>query len=186
MAVMSSAASLRTFTDLPLGLVSRKKRRPALVDINAVTADLVKIFEPHLAAGEITVETELAESSPVVRTTVAAVEAILANLLANAAYAFTVPTSDPRESRIILIRTTASDQLVIVSVLDNGPGIDTDRIPLNDIWLPGQTTREGGTGLGLTIVRDVVNDLDGSVHAKAEGELGGAEFHIELPRVIAE
>ena len=64
-------------------------------------------------------------------------------------------------------------------VLDNGPGIR--HLTLDEIWLPGRTTVAGGTGLGLTIVRDSVTDLGGSVRAVASGELGGAEFIIELP-----
>jgi signal transduction histidine kinase len=182
-ALISSAASLRTFTDLPLGLVSRRKRRPAIVDVNSVVAGLLDIFQPHLTAAGIAVDTQLGESAPKIRASVAAVEAIVANLLANAAYAFTVPTGRREEERIIIVRTTTTDQLVEISVLDNGPGIDLARIHLDDIWLPGKTTREGGTGLGLTIVRDVVSDLDGQIHAKATGELGGAEFSIEMPLV---
>lgn len=184
--VMSSAASLRTFTDLPLGLISRRKRKFRLVDLNAVIIELLQVFRPHLASTGIAIETELTDIAPTVRTTVAAIEAIVANLLANAAYAFTVPTSEPRETRMILVQTRASEQLATISVYDNGPGIDTEQIALEDIWLPGNTTREGGTGLGLTIARDVANDLGGSTYARAVGELGGAEFHIELPRAHAQ
>jgi signal transduction histidine kinase len=180
--VKASAASLRTFTDLPLGLVSRRKRKPRVVDLNSAIVELLEIFRPHLASAEVVIETELADSAPTVRTTVSAIEAIVANLLANAAYAFTVPRAEPIEDRTILIQTSISDHLVTISVFDNGPGIDTAKIALEDIWLPGNTTRENGTGLGLTIVRDVANDLGGSTYAKAVGELGGAEFHIELPR----
>jgi C4-dicarboxylate-specific signal transduction histidine kinase len=52
---------------------------------------------------------------------------------------------------------------------------------MNDIWLPGQTRRPNGTGLGLTIVRDAVHDLGGKASAIAHGELGGASFIVELP-----
>jgi C4-dicarboxylate-specific signal transduction histidine kinase len=57
-------------------------------------------------------------------------------------------------------------------------------VAIDDIWLPGRTTREDGTGLGLTIVKDVTRDMRGEVSAKAEGELGGAEFTVELPRAL--
>lgn len=64
-------------------------------------------------------------------------------------------------------------------MLDNGPGIRG--INVSDIWLPGETTYPNGTGLGLTIVRDTVQDLGGSVDAVGQGELGGAEIIIQLP-----
>ena len=63
--------------------------------------------------------------------------------------------------------------------MDNGPGIEG--ISVEDVWLPGKTTTEKGTGLGLTIVRDVVLDLNGSVDAVAHGELGGGKFIVTLP-----
>ena len=70
-----------------------------------------------------------------------------------------------------------------IRVIDNGPGIEG--IGKNDIWLPGQTTRPNGTGLGLTIVHDTVKDLAGDVDIIEHGEMGGAEFIIKLPIIGA-
>ena len=66
-----------------------------------------------------------------------------------------------------------------LKVLDNGLGIKD--IELDKIWLPGMTTTPSGTGFGLTIVKDSVKDIRGKVRAIANGELGGAEFAVELP-----
>ena len=63
--------------------------------------------------------------------------------------------------------------------MDNGPGIDG--ISIKDLWLPGQTTNSNGTGLGMTIVKDAVEDLNGTVEVIAKGEMGGAEIRITLP-----
>ena len=63
---------------------------------------------------------------------------------------------------------------------DSGPGIEEG---LGEtIWLPGITVDEDGTGFGLTIVRDTVAQLGGRIGSVSRGELGGAEFMIELPR----
>ncbi len=64
---------------------------------------------------------------------------------------------------------------------DNGPGIRG--LDLKEIWLPGQTTTPGGTGLGLTIVRDAVLELGGDVIARSSGPLGGAEFQVVFPLI---
>ncbi len=70
-------------------------------------------------------------------------------------------------------------KLIQLTVMDNGPGI-RDLSP-DDVWLPGKTTTREGTGLGLTVVKDVVTELGGRVHAVSQGDLGGAEFIIDLP-----
>ena len=72
---------------------------------------------------------------------------------------------------------------MLLRVLDNGPAIDG--LSINDIWLPGQSTTPEGTGLGLTIAKDAVTELGGTIEAKARGELGGAEFIVELPLLEA-
>lgn len=107
----------------------------------------------------------------------AAVDAIVTNLITNTINAFRQQRSAVA-SRELTIRTKILADQVELRVSDNGPGITN--ISLKDIWLPGETTTRG-TGLGLTIVRDVVADLGGSAKARAHGSLGGAEFTILLP-----
>lgn len=80
-----------------------------------------------------------------------------------------------------MVSTEIVKSYVQIKILDNGLGIRD--INLDEIWLPGQTTKPGGTGLGLTIVKDSVTDLGGKVQAIAKGGLGGAEFIIKLPLV---
>ena len=81
------------------------------------------------------------------------------------------------------MRTSVTNDRVLINVLDSGPGIP---IRLGDsIWLPGVTSDENGTGLGLTIVRDTVKGMGGNATAVPTSELGGAEFIIDLPRRIS-
>jgi len=103
----------------------------------------------------------------------------LANLLINAINALTKVKDAPSEGREVLVRTEMSEGRVLIRVMDNGLGIRG--IAVDDIWLPGRTTLEDGTGFGLTIVKDSVADLDGTVTALPNGELGGAEFVVDLP-----
>jgi len=66
----------------------------------------------------------------------------------------------------------------VVEVEDNGPGIDDDLLP--NVFDPYVTTKEDGTGLGLTIVKKVVIDHGGQIDAR-RGRRGGALFRIRLP-----
>ncbi|HHH28026.1 MAG TPA: two-component sensor histidine kinase, partial [Polyangiaceae bacterium] len=66
----------------------------------------------------------------------------------------------------------------LVVIEDDGPGIDDDLLP--NVFDPYVTTKEDGTGLGLTIVKKIVIDHGGQIDAR-RGEGGGASFRIRLP-----
>ena len=102
----------------------------------------------------------------------------LRNLLENARR---YGTSD---IQVLLQNTTRHGQrFVMVSVLDRGPGVPPDlreRIFEPFYRLPGASEREGGVGLGLSLVRSIVTRHGGQV--RCEDRLGGgASFVIELP-----
>ena len=180
--VKDSARLLARFATLPLALLRRSKRRPTVVNVNSAVSELVNLFDPYLRDARIQFSCELAEENVQVNGSVAAFEAIMSNLITNSVKAFRRANSNLAERRLA-IRTSVTQQHVLITVLDSGPGIPSR---LGDrIWLPGITSDENGTGLGLTIVRDTVSELGGTASVTETGELGGAEFLIELPRALA-
>jgi signal transduction histidine kinase len=104
---------------------------------------------------------------------------VLTNLFENALQA--VPTDG---SGLIRLRGHNAGNSLVLSVKDNGPGIDPSAIPR--LFTAFYTTKDdrGGTGLGLTIVRRIVTALRGTI--QVESTLGnGAEFIVRLPRLNA-
>jgi signal transduction histidine kinase len=177
-----SASALRTFAELPLRLLEADKRQSSIVDLGDRIERLLALFKFYLEEAGVELEVKLAAGATV-RATISEIEAIVANMLANAVHFLsTAPTCDGGPKRVLVEAEVVSDAFVRINVADNGTGIRG--IDPEDVWLPGRTTREGGTGLGLTIVRDVVADLDGRMEAIANGRLGGAEFTLTLPRTI--
>lgn len=176
--ILKAARALSTFAALPLNLLGRNKRRTGRIDIHAVVRESVEMFLPFAKDVKITMVLDLMDGTPHLRGTVSGVQAIVTNLLTNAISALKSPEA-PLRNRRIEIRSHYAGGRLLLRVLDNGPGIRD--ISTEDIWLPGKTTREDGTGLGLTIVRDTVRDFGGRVSVAASGELGGAEFLVELP-----
>jgi PAS domain S-box-containing protein len=103
---------------------------------------------------------------------------IVANLLSNAA------KYTPRGGTVEISARRTDDEIEL-AVRDNGIGIDGDMLPqVFDLFVqapqPSARTR-GGLGLGLTIVRSLVEMHGGTVIAESEGEGKGSVFSIRLP-----
>jgi signal transduction histidine kinase len=175
-----AANSLKSFANFPLYLLKRTKRRSSTVDVHAVITEVIELFKPFLEEAKVDVKPVLTESTPLVRGSIALLETILVNFMTNSINAFNAKDA-PCENRQIVIYTGLTTTHVELRFLDNGSGIKG--LDLDEIWLPGRTATPGGTGLGLTIVKDSVTDLEGQVWAIANGELGGAEFMVNLPSV---
>ena len=73
--------------------------------------------------------------------------------------------------------------VIRISVRDTGPGISPELLPhIFEPFYQGENARRvGGLGLGLAIVRHIVEQLHGSVRAESAGESHGATFIVELP-----
>jgi PAS domain S-box-containing protein len=105
---------------------------------------------------------------------------ILANLLNNSA------KYTPEGGQIWLTATRENDD-VVLSVRDTGIGISPDMLPhVFDMFMQGSHGHrqpEGGLGIGLTLVRNLVDMHHGSVEALSEGVGRGSEFRVRLPLV---
>jgi len=176
--IRRSAKAMLTLPEVALKLLERDKRETKVVSINAEIANVLQLFAPFFKQRGVKPEKELVDTNPFIYSSEAALQSILANLINNSLNAFAVETGQ-NKTRKIIFRTLLSKQIIQVHVLDSGPGICN--LSINEIWLPGKTTTQNGTGLGLTIVRDAVADLGGKAYAIARSELGGAEIVIELP-----
>lgn len=174
--IRKAVSSLSVLGMATLKLVNHEKRRISRVNLHDVVRNVLDTYGPFISGREVRVLLDLTEGNPYLRGSEAAVESIVTNLLNNSLAAFEDAGTQERTIRLSTITTNGSWQL---SIEDNGPGIKGIRKA--EIWLPGRTTRKNGTGLGLTIVRDAVNDLGGSVDAKEHAELGGAKITVELP-----
>lgn len=74
-----------------------------------------------------------------------------------------------------------NDDWVRIEYCDTGYGIRADII--KDIWLPHVTTKGSveGSGLGLFVIRKIIEDHEGRTWAESEGEGKGATMIVELP-----
>ena len=107
---------------------------------------------------------------------------VLTNLLSNAAK-FTDPGGHIRLTAELASRERERPE-VIVRVRDSGRGIDPDLLPrVFDLFyqIPGPGQQAGGLGLGLALVKSLVELHGGSVAACSDGPGTGCEFVVRLP-----
>ncbi len=173
-----ATATIEGFAALPVRLLEKEKRRIRDVDVNMVAERIISLFSYLESDYDATFKAEVTESPVFVRASEAAVESIIVNLVTNALTALTLEGAT-KKSRSIVVRTEEAGERVVIRVLDTGPGI---AMRLSDIWLPGRTTTDLGSGIGLTIVRDITVELGGEVGALPKGEYGGAEVWSSIPR----
>lgn len=142
-------------------------------DAYAAVHDVMKVLLPSVDY-PVSVVTEL-EGDGTIECVPEEFNQVLTNLLENALHA--VPNDG---TGVITVRGVNQAGLLTLSVRDNGPGIPPEEQV--KVFTAFYTTKPGakGTGLGLTIVRRVVDALGGSVYVKSE--LGsGAEFTLRVP-----
>jgi len=166
--------SLATLGVAVLKLLDHQKRRPSRVDLNVVAERVKETFTPFFMVRKVKAEFSFAPGNPFLRGTEAAIESVLTNFINNSLWALEAV----HESRKLVVSIETEGDVAFITVDDNGPGLELDE---KEIWIPGQTSKPNGTGLGLTIVRDTVTDLSGDVSVDAHGPLGGARFRVELP-----
>ena len=100
---------------------------------------------------------------------------VLSNLLSNAA------RYTPRGGKIV-IRVEEADGWGRISVLDNGTGIEpSDQSRIFELFDQGQDGIKDGLGVGLTLVKTLVELHGGSVSLISEGAGKGSEFIVEIP-----
>jgi PAS domain S-box-containing protein len=112
----------------------------------------------------------------------ARLEQAIVNLLSNSA-----KYTDP--GGVVEVSAEQLDDRVAIRVRDNGIGIARDMLPqIFDLFAqetPALDRKQGGLGIGLTLVRRIVELHGGSVEAKSEGRGTGTEVVITLPTLPA-
>jgi len=141
--------------------------RPEITSIKGVFARLQRLLGQDLAARSIQMTTSVVPESLEIVVDPDLLDQALINLVRNAIEAL-------RETREGVIALSASRDLedhVTITVSDNGPGIPEEH--REKVFVPFFTTKRQGSGIGLTLVRQIATAHGATVEV-SEGEQGGA------------
>ncbi len=148
------------------------------VSLVRVIENAIETVHAAAVAKGVRIETELDPSTPLVSGDPDRLQQAVWNLVSNAVK-FT-----PRGGRVLVtLRRVGSH--VEIAVADTGQGIPADQLPhlFERFWQgdPSPSRKYGGLGLGLAIVRHLVELHGGTVVAESPGEGAGSTFTIRLP-----
>jgi signal transduction histidine kinase len=134
-------------------------------DVGAVVKEVVDLMRPHIEHEGFAIELEIAAGLPPVQLDVDAFKQVLFNVLDNA-----LKYGRDAERRALQIACVSAQGRVVVSVRDFGPGVRDDQLKaVFEPFFRGQdelTRRQKGTGIGLSLVRDLVELMNGQVHGR--------------------
>jgi C4-dicarboxylate-specific signal transduction histidine kinase len=157
-------------------LVRKETSVHTRLNLNSVITDTVRLIGTDILSRESVVMTELDPSLPDVNGAVVQIQQVLLNLIANALDA--VESLPPTERRII-IRTRSDNGITAeMTVRDFGIGLPKDRP--DKIFDHFFSTKQQGMGLGLQIVRSIVEGHGGMITAENAPDRG-ARIVVRLP-----
>ncbi|MBP5997054.1 MAG: PAS domain-containing sensor histidine kinase [Azonexus sp.] len=157
----------RDYARLPLPEV-------APLDLNELVGEVLGLYESSSAV----IDTHLADDLPPVLGDATQLRQVIHNLLRNSEDAL-----EGRPDAHIRIVTEPTGNRARLLIADNGPGFPVELLPR--IFEPYVTTKARGTGLGLPIVKKIVEEHQGSIEISNAPE-GGARIDIHLPLVKEE
>ena len=133
--------------------------RPAVLDrhlenVNQLVQESVRFLEAETADRNIIVQTELRSDLPLLEVDRTQMKQAFYNVIRNAFQAM-------KTGGILRIRTDMDDRFVSITFADTGGGIP--EVAMSKIFEPYFTTRAGGSGLGLLIVRRIVREHGGEI-----------------------
>jgi PAS domain S-box-containing protein len=156
-------------------LFRNRRVQKELLDCNAVVGEAMAMARPTLQAGLVSAVTALADHLPAIEGDRIELQQVLLNLIVNAIEA--MESVDAADRRLEISTALSPSGEVQVSVSDRGVGLAA--VDLQRLFTLSYTTKTGGTGVGLSISRSIIEAHGGRLWA--ERRTRGATFSFTVP-----
>ena len=179
--------------DLEVGIETIKRRSEGLLkfaetyrNLNKITTlnlktiyvrdlfeSLHQLMEPTLIQKNIELDIVLKDTDLQLQVDTSLIEQVLINLVVNAMEA----VKDSHEPQIILSAGYSNNRKIVIKVADNGPGM-TEEI-MDKIFIPFFSTKKNGSGIGLSLCKQIMMLHKGNIHVHSRiGE--GTAFSLQF------
>jgi PAS domain S-box-containing protein len=155
-------------------LYRRSAPQREALHINDIIREMTPLLRHEADRHSVTIRTELDSTLPIITADRVQLQQVLLNLMLNG-----IEAMKGTGGELIVTSSRAEDDQLLISVTDSGPGLPAEEI--ERIFEAFFTTKPQGTGMGLSISRNIVESHGGRLWAS--GNAGrGATFHFTLPQ----
>jgi two-component system, LuxR family, sensor kinase FixL len=158
-------------------MLLRKETGPmAPLSLNEICRSAVKLLQRDAEKQRVTIDFALSSELPTINGDEVQLQQVVINLVLNAIEAAATSIHERR----VIVQTVALGRHVELIVTDSGPGLPPDAA--DHLFETFFSTKQNGLGMGLAIVRQIMDLHHGEVHAE-NSPLGGAAFRVTFPAV---
>ena len=152
------------------------EQRRARENVNNIIQSAVSLADAEVHEDGVELKLDLADGLPEISLDTIEIEQVLVNLILNGAQAMRACAPGRRS---LTLRSRRVDSAgVEITVTDTGPGLPAEI--REKIFEPFVTSKESGTGIGLSISRTIIEAHHGQIRADSHPD-GGAVFSVTLP-----
>lgn len=146
------------------------------VDINDTVRSTVDIIRPR--SRNVLIDIRLADTLPPMRADPTLIKELLHNIIQNAIDSYSDDGNTTDESNTVIIETMRIPRGVSIAVTDNGKGISPEL--LDKVFKPYFSTKSGGMGIGMAVVKKMVEAHGGKIRVQSR-KGGGTRVVVEMP-----
>lgn len=142
-------------------LTSIPKPKPVSIPVREILEEMVMLHRKDLSENNIRIQISVYPEDLTISADKNMIEQVLINLLRNAIQSF----DDQEEKKIELRADLNEKSRTVISIIDNGTGIDPEA--LEKIFIPFFTTKKTGSGIGLSLSRQIMRQHQGTLTVKS-------------------
>jgi two-component system nitrogen regulation sensor histidine kinase NtrY len=152
--MMQFVNAYRDFTTLPKPVF-------ASVSVTELLQEVVQLLQTDLTASGVLWKLTVKPENLSFKVDAAQIQQVLINLIKNASESFS-----SQADRLITINAYHTDNLTIIDIQDNGDGIEPEAV--ENIFIPFYTTKKTGSGIGLSLSRQILQQHNGQLTVESE------------------
>lgn len=152
--MMQFVNAYRDFTTLPKPVF-------ASVQVAELLQEVIQLLQTDLMASGVLWKLSVKPENLSFKVDTGQIQQVLINLIKNASESFSSQTD-----RLIILNAYQAENLVIIDVQDNGDGIEPEAI--ENIFIPFYTTKKTGSGIGLSLSRQILQQHNGQLNVSSE------------------